>query len=410
VKSADETTRTEAILETSQNHRPAQYEKLARISPHFAQLYTTMFAGESSISTPYAETVADLIADESDYGKRLSVLRRKWARSLLSIVVAEINDGLTISESKRFQTKLAEASIETAQIITRDEMRARYGDAGIDLSILALGKLGGRGVDYGSDLDLVLVYPDSIVPHQKTAAELYSRAVEIFVTALSGMTRDGNLYRVDLRLRPYGKNGASANPRPFFVDYFRKTADVWELLAFVKLRGVSGSIASDVEAEVRHIIHSRALETAPDELRSETIRIRNLLEEQKGGRDKQSDIKYGPGGMLDVYFAARYLQLRDNFPDDPDDRSTMFVLERLWENGSLDQSDHEALTAGYVFLSELDHNIRLTTGRSRRVPHALSVLETIADRMNTADPQTLLGELAIHRINIRKAFENVLRK
>jgi len=350
-----------------------------------------------------------LIGDEKEFGKRLSILRRMWSRALMSIVMGEIDDRFAISDSKRMQTELAEASINAALMIARDEMVTRYGEDGIELVVLALGKLGGRGVDFGSDLDLVLVYPDNIPKTEKTAAEIYGRAVEIFVTALSGMTRDGNLYRVDLRLRPYGKNGASANPRSVFVDYFRQTADVWELLAFVKLRGVSGSVADEVETEVRQIIHSRALETDRDELRGETIRIRDLLEQQKGGRDKLSDIKYGPGGMLDVYFAARYLQLRENIPDQPDNRSTMFVLEMLWEDGSLGQSDHESLTAGYAFLSELDHNIRLTTGRSRRVPHAASVLETISRRMNIADPQTLLGELAVHRINIRKAFENVLR-
>ena len=79
----------------------------------------------------------------------------------------------------------------------------RHNADDIQLSVLALGKLGGRGVDYGSDLDLVLVYDDQATRGESTAAEIYARAVEVFVTTLSGMTRDGNLYRVDLRLRPF---------------------------------------------------------------------------------------------------------------------------------------------------------------------------------------------------------------
>ena len=114
--------------------------------------------------------------------------------------------------------------------------------------------------------------------------------------------------------------------------------------------------------------------------------------------------------MLDVYFATRYLQLRDNLPDRPDDRSTISVLEMLWENGSLSQADYQTLNAGYAFLAELDHNIRLTTGRSRRVPAAADVIAKITMRMNIADPQTLLGELAIHRINIRQTFESILER
>jgi glutamate-ammonia-ligase adenylyltransferase len=288
-------------------------------------------------------------------------------------------------------------------------MKSRHSVDDIDLSVLALGKLGGRGVDYGSDLDIVLVYPDNTQSAEKTAAEIYAQAVEIFVTTLSGVTRDGNLYRVDLRLRPFGKNGATANPRSAFLDYFRNTAAIWELLAFVKLRGVTGSLAQEIEAEVRDIIHQRAVEADREQLRSETLRIRHLLERERAGRHRETDIKYGPGGMLDVYFAARYLQLRDNIPDPKDDRSTTAVLQLLRESGSLSDADHDSLSSGYTFLAELDHNIRLTTGRSRRVPTNPEMQDIIARRMSLSDRSALAESLALRRINIRNAFEEVLK-
>jgi glutamate-ammonia-ligase adenylyltransferase len=339
----------------------------------------------------------------------LSALRRAWSRSLLGIAFSEIRGELLTRESKDLQTGLAESSIDTALAITSDEMRSRHNIDDIDLSVLALGKLGGRGVDYGSDLDLVLVYPDEVPDTEKTAAEIYAQAVEIFVTTLSGVTRDGNLYRVDLRLRPFGKNGAMANPYTAFLDYFRNTAAVWELLAFVKLRGVAGSLATQIESEVRKIIHRRAAETDREQLRSETLRIRRLLERERAGRYRESDIKYGPGGMLDVYFAARYLQLRDNIPDPQDDRSTTAVLQLLFERGSLSDIEHEALSAGYTFLAKLDHNIRLTTGRSRRVPTNPEMQERIAQRMSLSGRSVLAESLALHRIAIRKTFEEVIK-
>jgi glutamate-ammonia-ligase adenylyltransferase len=274
--------------------------------------------------------------------------------------------------------------------------------------VLGLGKLGGGRVDYGSDLDLVLVYGDDAVFGEISIAELYNRAIEIFVTTLSGMTRDGNLYRVDLRLRPYGKNGASANPESIFIDYFRNTASIWELLAFVKLRGIAGAIADRVESDVRRIIHERALKADPGELRRETVRIRNLLEKQRAARRGEVDIKYAGGGMLDVYFAARYLQLRDNVPDDPEDRSTIFVLDKLREKGSLSEPDYEAFYGGYSFISQLDHSIRLVTGRSRQLPRDPEALRIITNRTGIADTASLLETLSIHRLNIRSAFEHVL--
>jgi glutamate-ammonia-ligase adenylyltransferase len=381
------------------------FYEVADVSPHLAQMLAAI-PDEPSQRNVIAADFASVTADERDLGRWLSLLRRVWSRAILSIVIAEIEGGASIADSKQRQTELAEMSIKTALDVMRDEVRHRSGIADLPLSVLALGKLGGRGIDYASDLDLVLVYDDRAAI--ENAAEVYSRAVELFVTALSGITRDGNLYRVDLRLRPYGKNGASSNPRSVFLEYFERTAAVWELLAFVKLRGVAGPIAIEVETAVREIIHRRALETDRELLRAETVRIRYMLERERGGRRGEVDLKYGAGGLLDIYFATRYLQLRDNIPDDTENRSTRFVLDRLLEKGSISAGDHEAFGAGHAFLSELDHNIRLVTGRSRQLPRDTKSLRIVTDRCSFADTADLLETLSLQRLNVRNAFERVL--
>src|SRR6185503_14693435 len=157
------------------------------------------------------------------------------------------------------------------------------------------------------------------------------------------------------------------------------------------------------------IIHGRASKTDRGLLRSETLRIRTLLERERGGRGREIDIKYGPGGMLDVYFATRYLQLRDYIPDRADERSTIAVLKMLRESGSLSQTHYDSLSSGYAFLSELDHNIRLTTGRSRRLPTNPATQNMIARRLSLSDRSALTETLALHRLTIRKAFEEVVK-
>ena len=115
--------------------------------------------------------------------------------------------------------------------------------------------------------------------------------------------------------------------------------------------------------------------------------------------------------MLDVYFATRYLQLRDNVPDDENDRSTSYVLNRLREKGSLSDALYSELIAGYDFLSALDHNLRLTIGRTTRLPTGdTQNLTTIATRMSLASPADLIQQLTLHRLAIRSAFETVVSK
>ena len=107
--------------------------------------------------------------------------------------------------------------------------------------------------------------------------------------------------------------------------------------------------------------------------------------------------------MLDVYFAMRFLQLRDNVPDDSEDRSTQFMLKKLFENGSMNEENYLMFSEGYEFLSRLDHALRLTFGRSSILPNNL---DRISKRLEITN---LLETLTLHRLNIRHAYENILR-
>lgn len=363
----------------------------------------------------YRQILSVAASQENTFRDEISALRKIWSRQMIGIIAFDALGKLSIKESKMEQTRLAEASIAVALEITEREMKRKYASrAVVNFAVMGLGKLGGAGIDYDSDLDLVLVYDDAAdtktrISHQ----EFYSRAGEIFVNALSSMTRDGSLYRVDLRLRPHGKNGPSVMSRTSFADYMQTKSAIWEMLAFVKIRAAGGDkdFAESVEREISRIVHERARSIAAGELAAETRRIRELLEKEKSAarRTGDIDVKYGPGGMLDIYFAIRFLQLRDNLPDYPQDRSSEFMLRVLRERGSLTQDDFENLHAGYKFLSEFDHNLRLAIGRSTLVPRSNPrALKNISQRMKAASLEELLGRLTIRLIDVRTAFDSVV--
>ncbi len=406
-------------------------KKLSETSPHFAEMLAANPALIKDLPNPnaqftdknYHEILLSAVKNETDFAQKIAVLRKLWSHLLLEIVVFDVFGKLSVKAAKKYQTELAEASLETTLFITKSELEKRYKIKieHFPFAVLGLGKLGGRGMDYGSDLDLVLVFDenaDSKLEEQESgiwnleSGIFYARAVEIFVTTLSAMTREGHLYRVDLRLRPDGKNGATSIGKNAFLNYLENRSAIWEWLAYVKIRGVAGDInlAETVEKQARKIIHQKAQTADVSALKDETLRVRNLLEREKLKKSKEVDIKFGAGGMLDVYFAVRFLQLRDNVPDETDNRSTDFMLEKLHETKSLSRENFENLFSGYLFLKELDHNLRLTVGRSTRLPVAnQNALQIISDRMNLSKINELLEKLTFHRLNIRAAFENVLR-
>ncbi|MCY7376591.1 MAG: hypothetical protein LH472_11560 [Pyrinomonadaceae bacterium] len=407
---------------------------ISETSAHFAEMIAANPNLIKNLPSPldefsesdYQPIFIAAVEKQTDFKNDLAVLRRTWSRFLLEIAAFDIFGKMTRQNSKRLQTKLAEASIEAALLITKRELERRFSMtiARFPFAVLGLGKLGGGGMDYGSDLDLILVHDaekddlfSSLSPQPSSL--FYARAVEIFVTALSSLTRDGSLYRVDLRLRPDGKNGATSISKTAFLNYLENRAAMWEWLAYVKLRGTAGDLdlAKETEIEARKIIHRNAqklstLDSRLSTLKAETRRIRERLETEKSSRrtGKEIDIKFGAGGMLDVYFAVRFLQLRDDVPDDAENRSTAFILEKLSENKSVCRADFQNFADGYEFLTELDHHLRLTVGRSSKIPLAnQKALEIIAKRMSLASVGDLFERLTVHRLNIRASFENIFK-
>lgn len=401
--------------------------RLCGASEFFGEILTSSPALIPSVATPVEVVSArdqrmlmrSAVDAEAAFGAELSALRRAWTHLVVEIGARDVAGDITQAESNALQTSLASASINVALLVARRELARRHGRlaAGPRLAALGLGRLGSGGMDYGSDLDLVMVY-DPACPSPiegMTCEQAYARMVELVVVALSSLTRDGHLYRVDLRLRPDGKNGALAISSQAFISYLRERADAWEWLAHVKLRAVAGDLefGQGVERAARAAIHEAARSAGGEHLRAETRRVRERLEQERAGRaaSQATDIKYSPGGMLDVYFAVRFLQLRDHVPDSGDDRSTQASLLRLREAGSIGEEDFDALREGYALLRELDHRVRLVAGRSTRLPVAEDhpVLRDLARWMDYVSAAALSADLAARMTAVRAAYERITK-
>ncbi|MDT5157774.1 MAG: [glutamine synthetase] adenylyltransferase / [glutamine synthetase]-adenylyl-L-tyrosine [Acidobacteriota bacterium] len=396
--------------------------RLCGASEFFGEILTANPALIPSVLTPAAKVFARdqrallraAVDAEQTFGAELAALRRAWTHLVVEIGARDVAGDLGQTESNALQTSLATASINVALLIARRELARRYGRlaAGPRLSVLGLGRLASGGMDYGSDLDLVMVYDEAVPSPIRglTCEQAYARMVELLVNALSSFTRDGHLYRVDLRLRPDGKNGPLASSSSAFVEYLSVRAEVWEWLAHVKLRAVAGDLEFGrvVESRARGAVHEAAGRVGADTLRAETRRVRARLERERGTQ-RATDIKYGAGGMLDVYFAVRYMQLRDRLPDEEGDRSTRVSLVRLREAGSIGVEDFEALCEGYTLLRKLDHDLRLLAGRSTRLPTAQDhpVLRDLAHRAGYASTAALTFDLAARMRAVRAAFDRI---
>src|SRR6185369_17714793 len=292
------------------------------------------------------------VTAESDPSHKADALRRAWHRILIELGYADMSvvrsPWSVVSSSKALtehdlqttdhglrttdylrasnlsQTALAEAVLKTGLEIALESMSSQRSDGDstpsteLPFAILGLGRLGHAGMDYGSDLDLLVVFDDesawppaSLETTAEVSApqEFYAKLTSKLVYVLSSLTREGLLYRTDLRLRPEGKSGPVVVGLKGLVTYLTERASAWEHSAYLKAREVAGNL--EFGARARTLISDACFDAArrnqalQQELRD--MRARQLKEKV---RNTRANIKWGRGGMNDVYFVTRYLQLR----------------------------------------------------------------------------------------------------
>jgi [glutamine synthetase] adenylyltransferase / [glutamine synthetase]-adenylyl-L-tyrosine phosphorylase len=322
------------------------------------------------------------------------------------------------------QTALAEAALQIASEIALESL----GITGVrpnqfPFTILGLGRLGHGGMDYGSDLDLLVVFDDdqawppailagsiaSGAAGWNTPHEFYSMFTAQIVRVLSSITREGFLYRIDLRLRPEGKSGPVALGLTGLIDYLENRASAWEHSAYLKAREVAGDLHFGERARIAICEASFSAASRNESLREELRDMRARQEKEKS-RGPRPNIKWGRGGMSDVYFVTRYLQLRDRIYFPPE-QGTTALIAHLGELGSLDRESASALLAGYSFLRRLDHWMRLLLERpSPMLPVSSVALRDITRALGLSSVEEFEQGFAQRTTDIREVYDRVFEE
>jgi len=248
--------------------------------------------------------------------------------------------------------------------------------------LIALGKLGGRELNYSSDIDLLAVYDDGRPgpPPAGNMREVFARLVERVRADLSSHTAEGYAYRVDLRLRPHGRAGELVQPLSALQRYYRGPAALWEIQALLKARPVAGSLdvalraLRGLEAEVRRR-RDRATVIA------DIGKMRRKSAGAAGGDGH--DVKTGPGGIRDIEFLVQGLQLV-HLPAHPEllTGNTLVAIGRLVQGGVLTAEHGDALSADYALLRRTEHCLQILEDRRiHSVPRAPGPRTALARRV-----------------------------
>ena len=349
----------------------------------------------------------------------LALFRRK---ELLRIVLRDALMAGTLAEIVAELSTLADAILGCALRNTISELEARYGYPATEdsvparFTVLALGKLGGRELNYSSDIDLMFVYSDNgetTGPHKISNREFFKKVANQFTNLLSTYTAAGLCYRVDLRLRPEGTLGDVCISLAAAKDYYSKRARDWELQMLIKARVAAGdqALGQALLDSVEPAIYSTTLDFSTIEAVSATReRIGEKLVRKRLRKD-ELDVKLARGGIRDLEFLVQCLQrLHGGRETWVRHGGTLLALSRLHDKDLIAATEYLRLGEAYEFLRQLEHRLQVEDDRqTHTLPSNPADLERIARRMTSALLSKLSGVSASAQLlqSLNQHLENV---
>jgi glutamate-ammonia-ligase adenylyltransferase len=361
-----------------------------------------------------------------DTESKLNALRRYKSEEFIRIGLHDLGGAIDLIQTLSQLSDLADASVEAVLDMTLAELNKIHGVVSHGrFTVIGGGKMGGRELDYNSDLDLIFVYDaeeqgqsEGSLQGALPAHDFYVRVGQKLLAYLSAPTEEGILYKIDMQLRPSGKSGPLVSSFAAFREYHKSSSQLWERQALIKTRSVAGdkTLGAEVEKITAAFAYGKGL--ASDDI-AEIHHLRMRMERELAAEnDSRFNLKKGRGGLVDIEFITQMLQLAHGhrFPK-LRQRSTLAALQALQETKVLKLTESRLLGAGYLFLRKLDHRLRLERDQSIDAFEADPArLEGIALALGYGSPNTarrrkansgkkLLHEYRTKRETIRACYE-----
>ncbi len=359
-----------------------------------------------------AEFLASGIAGEEDLKRQLRRLReRVFAR----VMTRDLGGLADLAEVTGTLTALAEVSVETALDFHHADLAGVHGEP-LDaegrpqrMLVVGMGKLGGGELNASSDIDLIFVYAEdgeSAGPRRLSNQEFFTRLGKRLINAIDDKTGDGYVFRVDMRLRPYGDGGPLASSFAMLEDYFYTQAREWERYAWIKGRALTGDRVEELEALRKPFVFRKYLDFgAFGSMRDLHAQIRREV----ARKDMADNIKLGPGGIREIEFVAQVFQLiRGGRIPSLRMRPTRTLLHQLAAYGLIPEAQAEEMESAYVFLRNLEHRLQyLDDAQTQTLPQGDADRARVAAAMGYADWAGFEARLNSLRKRIAGYFEQV---
>lgn len=380
---------------------------------------------QKSQESMYQE-IGSLLSRYRDLDQQLTIIRRYKRRESLRIALRDILQADSVETTTLEMSNLAEATLQHCYEIGCEQvMKPKFGtpqnEDGTEtcrFAVIGMGKFGGFELNFSSDIDLIFVYSDEGKTDKEVDnGEYYSRLCEFIIKAMSEVTSEGYVFRVDIRLRPESSAGVIIRSMESYESYYEGWGDLWERQALIKARPVAGDIefGNEFIRMIRPFVYQRYLDGVSlteikADIRNTKARIEERLVNEKTDIDRH--VKLGPGTIRDIEFTVQCLQMiHGGKRKSLCSQNTLVVLTELKNAQLLEEKDTQVLIDAYRFFRRVENAIQIESDQQRYSIPAKEEEETqLAIMLGYKDAalETFRSDYNSNRAGVRSVFEKVM--
>ncbi|HUB68455.1 MAG TPA: glutamine-synthetase adenylyltransferase, partial [Candidatus Methylacidiphilales bacterium] len=351
----------------------------------------------------------EMAGNKIDFSAGLEALRAVKQREIIRLGLLDFSGFLRLEGVMEQLSDLADFCLEKTLELARASLEKRFGAPPTPFAVISLGKLGGRELNYSSDIDVIFVYgEEGDLAGHITHYEFFTRLGQQLIGAFSGTNPHGGLFRIDLRLRPEGVGGPLTRSLESYENYYAGFGEIWERMALLKARSSAGD-----EALGYDFLKMRDRFSYPAHLSREILReiasLKGRIErEVVGDGELDLHVKLGTGGIREIEFIVQALQLLHGSRQSYLQRSgTLDALDALRTLDLLPADQVLALKTAYVFWRNIEHRLQMVADlQTHTLPRETAARARIARSLGLA-PDDFEREIIRHRTSVREIFSGI---
>ncbi len=347
----------------------------------------------------FENSIKRIDTNYSNFNSKVNSLRNFKKQEILRIGILDYFLKAPLPKITELLTQLANSICNYLFSLCLDEIKSKYGVKKLpEYCIISLGKLGGNELNYSSDIDLILfTESNKQLSNNLYSNTIYENAIKLFISTSSQITAKGDLYRIDFRLRPYGRNSELINTIANYLYYYENQSEQWEKQMLIKNSYLGGNkkLYKRFNDFIQNIIYPKTFLRSPiEKLKSLKLNIENNI-------NTEQNIKLSSGGIRDIEFATQALLLL-NGGKKPDlrERNTLKSLRKLWRHKLIDEIEYTNLKSNYILFRKIEHFMQLMNNfQTHLIPESSEVLEKLSYVLDYPDSNIFLKE-----VNDRRSF------